>query len=127
MIETRYTADHLWVRRDPGGRLTCGISGFAKNVLGDVVYIELPEVGSRLKSGTEVALIESTKVTVDLIMPVTGTVSLVNQELDEDANLINEDPTGAGWLFQLEPDDAGDFARLLDFVRYDQLTRHTRA
>ena len=116
--DLRYSSDHEWVRSDgPGVRV--GITDYAQDALGDVVFVELPEVGSTVSAGDSIAEVESTKSVSDIYAPVSGTIVEVNTELADTPERLNEDPYGEGWLFVIEPsDDNGD---LLDAAAYRAL------
>jgi glycine cleavage system H protein len=102
-----YTTDHEWVRLD-GGRARVGITAYAQDALGDIVYVSLPAVGAALTAGTECGEIESTKSVSAVLAPVSGSVAEVNPELDGAPELVNSDPYGAGWMFEVAV--AGDAA-----------------
>ena len=115
----RFTATHEWVRVD-GSNATVGISDHAQAQLGDVIFLELPAVGTEVKAGAKFGAIESVKAASDLYSPVSGTVAEVNAGLTERPELVNSDPYGEGWMLRLESasDDAGD---LLDEAGYAKL------
>jgi glycine cleavage system H protein len=122
--ELRYTAEHEWVRTGDGSQsVRVGITDYAQQALGDVVYVSLPEVGSTVTAGAACGEVESTKSVSDLYAPVSGTVSARNDALDEQPELINSDPYGAGWIIEIElaGDDSGLDA-LLDASAYGSLT-----
>jgi glycine cleavage system H protein len=110
--ELSYTKDHEWVSTPEGPTARVGVTDFAAQSLGDVVFLELPEVGSEVTGGEECGEIESTKSVSSLFAPVSGTVTAVNQAVVDAPELVNEDPYGQGWLFEVAP-DGGD-ADLLD-------------
>ncbi|HEX6451773.1 MAG TPA: glycine cleavage system protein GcvH [Trebonia sp.] len=122
----RYTEDHLWARHDAdGGVVRVGISDFAQDSLGDVVAVTLPKVGTAVQAGEACGDIESVKSVSDLIAPVTGTVRASNDTLDQTPEVINTDPYGQGWLFEVEADPATvseQLERLLDADAYRNLT-----
>lgn len=105
-----YTSEHEWLRKEEDGSVTLGITDHAQQALGDLVYVELPEVGQELESGGEMAVVESVKAASDVYSPLTGTVLEVNAELADDPQKINADPYGDGWIARLQPsdDDMGD-------------------
>lgn len=104
-----YTAEHEWLRKEEDGSVTIGITDHAQAALGDLVYVELPEVGQELESGAEMAVVESVKAASDVYAPVAGTVLAVNEALADDPETINSDPYGEGWIVRVEPgDDAVD-------------------
>jgi glycine cleavage system H protein len=118
--DLRYSREHEWVRL--AGRLArVGITDFAQDSLGDVVFVQLPDVGLDAVAGASVSEIESTKSVSDVYVPLTGVVSAVNVALGEQPELVNQDPYGAGWMFELEVSDAGEFGTLLDAAAYRAL------
>jgi glycine cleavage system H protein len=119
-----YTAEHEWVRQ-PGereGSVRIGITDYAQDQLGDIVYVQLPEVGSTVAAGDAVGELESTKSVSDVFAPVGGEVVAANEALDATPELVNSDPYGAGWLFEIVPADATDLDDLLDATGYEQST-----
>lgn len=115
----RYAASHEWSSEPVDNLVTVGISDFAQDQLGDVVFVELPEIGQRVAAGAAVAVVESVKTASDIYAPAAGEVVAVNQALNDTPETINNDPYGAGWLFKLRVDDAGAWALLLDAAGYD--------
>jgi glycine cleavage system H protein len=118
--DLKYTAEHEWVR-DPGeaeGSVRVGITDYAQNALGDIVYVSLPELGEDVDSGAAVGELESTKSVSDVFVPVSGRVVARNEALDATPELVNSDPYGEGWLFELQPADPGDLEGLLDAREY---------
>ncbi|MGL5929369.1 MAG: glycine cleavage system protein GcvH [Dermatophilaceae bacterium] len=113
----RYTAEHEWVRVD-GDTARIGITSFAQQALGDVVYVSLPTVGDPVVAGDTCGEVESTKSVSDLYAPVSGTVTAVNAALDTTPELVNSDPYGEGWMYELAPDDPTDVDGLLDVGAY---------
>jgi glycine cleavage system H protein len=120
MSETRYTKSHEWIRID-GDVATVGITPFAADALGDVVYVEVPEAGKDLTKGKEAAVVESVKAASEVYAPVSGTVTEGNQALADDPSLVNKDAAGEGWFFKLKLSDKGELADLLDQAAYDAL------
>jgi glycine cleavage system H protein len=118
--DLRYSTDHEWARREEG-RVRVGITDFAQDTLGDVVFVELPEVGSTVTAGGTFGEVESTKSVSDLYAPVGGTVVEVNAELADAPNRINDDPYGEGWICVIEPSDPSELDALLDAAGYQQL------
>ena len=118
--DLKYTAEHEWVRAD-GGTARVGITDYAQQALGDVVYVSLPEVGASVEKGTAVGEVESTKSVSDLYAPLSGTVTARNDALDEQPDLINSDPYGAGWILEIEVSDEAETAELLDAATYGTL------
>ena len=102
MSELRYTEDHEWVRIDDDGNAVVGITDYAQEQLGEIVFIELPEVGDEVERGAEAAVIESVKAASELFAPVSGTVVKVNEALNDEPALVNEDPIGEGWFVEIE-------------------------
>jgi glycine cleavage system H protein len=120
--DLRYTADHEWVRQEEDGRLRIGITDYAQDALGDVVFVQLPDVGSTVEANGSCSEVESTKSVSDVYAPVAGTVADVNAELVDAPQRLNEDPYGDGWICVIEPADADAFGGLLDAAAYRTLT-----
>ncbi|WP_026925163.1 glycine cleavage system protein GcvH [Glycomyces arizonensis] len=120
--QLRYTAEHEWVERRDGDVVRVGITDFAQNALGDVVFIQLPEPGSEVREGDVIGEVESTKSVSDVYAPVTGKIQACNDELSESPELVNGDPYQAGWMFDIEVEDSGSLAALLDAGAYAKLT-----
>ncbi len=118
--DVRYTKEHEWVR-DEGGRLRVGITDYAQDALGDVVFVELPEVGAVLEAGASFGEVESTKSVSEIYAPVGGTVVEVNTELDDAPQRLNEDPYDTGWICVIEPSDPTAYDFLLDAAAYREL------
>ncbi len=116
--DLRYSSDHEWIRAD-GNRLRVGITDYAQDALGDVVFVQLPEVGAEVAAGDSVAEVESTKSVSDIYAPVGGRIAEVNEALDTSPELLNSDPYGDGWIFVIESDDA--IGSLLDATAYRSL------
>jgi glycine cleavage system H protein len=114
----RYTADHEWVDQLDEGTVRIGITSYAQNALGDVVYVSLPAVGDALTSGETCGEVESTKSVSDLYAPLTGEVTAVNSALDGAPELVNTAPYTEGWMYELRPSDAEDLGGLLDAAAY---------
>ena len=119
--ELRYSKDHEWARLEPTGRVRVGITDYAQDALGDVVFVELPATGTVLASGDTFGEVESTKSVSDLYAPVGGTVVEVNDMLTDAPEKLNEDPYGEGWICLIESDDAAQFDLLLDASAYSAL------
>jgi glycine cleavage system H protein len=115
-----YTNDHEWLRREDDGSVTIGITDHAATALGDLVYVELPEVGQDVESGGEMAVVESVKAASDVYAPVAGSVAAVNEELADDPEKINADPYGDGWIVRLEIEGL-DESELMTPDSYQQL------
>src|SRR5438105_15277089 len=118
--ELRYTEDHEWARREDG-RVRVGITDYAQDALGDVVFVQLPEVGGQVEAGTALGEVESTKSVSDIYAPVAGVVVEVNSELADAPQRLNEDPYGEGWICLIEPSDAAAYDLLLDAEAYRKL------
>ena len=121
--DRKYTKEHEWVLLDTDGTAKVGISYFAQNQLGDVVYLELPKAGSKVEQFKQLGEIESVKAVSELYSPVTGVVMEVNPALTKSPELVNADPYGQGWLVRVQVDDAHTLDNLLDAAQYDQLTQ----
>lgn len=115
---TKFTKDHEYITADG----TVGITPYAQEQLGDIVYVELPKVGQKLKQGDEAAVVESVKAASEIYSPASGTVTAVNEALSGDPGLINSSPEGDGWIFKLALDDAGELDGLMDADAYAKLT-----
>jgi glycine cleavage system H protein len=116
----RYTASHEWVSEPVDGVVTIGITDSAQDQLGDVVYVELPDVGAELASGDPVAVVESVKTASDIYAPVSGVVQAVNEALHDAPEAINDGPYEGGWLFRLRLHDAAEPGSLLDAAGYQR-------
>ena len=116
----KYNEEHLWVRLDEFDMYVIGISEHAQEQLGDIVYVELPDIGREVTQGEEIALIESVKATSDIAAPVSGTVLEINEALAESPETINESPLDDGWLMRIEPQDTGDLEDLMDEETYQE-------
>ncbi|MGK9236381.1 glycine cleavage system protein GcvH [Inquilinus limosus] len=118
MSTLRYTKDHEWIRVE-GDTATVGITAYAQEQLGDVVFVELPEIGKQLTAGGEAAVVESVKAASEVYAPVAGEVVAVNQALVDSPALVNSDPTGEGWFMKIKLADAAAVDALLDQAAYD--------
>jgi glycine cleavage system H protein len=118
--DLRYTNEHEWVRGS-SGTVRVGITDYAQEALGDVVYVSLPEVGASVEKGDAVGEVESTKSVSDIYAPVSGTVSARNERLDENPELINSDPYGDGWILEIQAADQTQLEGLLDAAGYATL------
>ncbi len=119
--DLHYTAEHEWVRSVDGGLIRIGITAYAQDALGDVVYVTLPEVGAAVTAGDACGEVESTKSVSDLFAPVSGEVTARNEGLDATPELVNSDPYGEGWLFEVRPSDADAVSGLLEVSAYRDL------
>jgi glycine cleavage system H protein len=118
MSETRYTEEHEWVRLEEDGNLTFGITDHAQDALGDVVYVELPDVGQAFGAGDEAAVVESVKAAGEIKMPLAGIILEVNTMLVDKPELVNSDPEGDGWFFKLNPENLDGFEDLMTGEQY---------
>jgi len=115
----KYIASHEWVRQEDNGELTVGITEHAQDLLGDLVFAELPELGQRFVAQEECMLLESVKAASDIYMPVSGEISAINLDLVDSPELINQDPFGQGWLFKIQADNNNDIDALLSEDEYE--------
>jgi len=116
--ELKYVASHEWARAEADGTLTVGISDHAQSALGDLVFVETPEVGRTLAAGEAFAVVESVKAASDVYSPVSGEVIAVNDALNGSPELVNSSPYGEGWLMKLRPSDPSELGKLLDAPAY---------
>lgn len=114
--DVRYTTDHEWAKMK-GDTVIVGISDYAQDQLGDIVFVELPEVGDTLEAGDEFGTLESVKAVSELYTPISGEVIAINEELNDNPELLNQNPYG-GWIIEIKPTDAGEFEKLLDKDAY---------
>ncbi|MAY38829.1 MULTISPECIES: glycine cleavage system protein GcvH [Spongiibacter] len=117
--ELKYASSHEWARLEEDGTVTVGITDHAQNSLGDVVFVELPEVGSEYGAGEEAAVVESVKAASDIYAPIAGEVIAVNDALEESPETVNEYPYSDGWFFRLQPSDVSELENLLSAEDYD--------
>lgn len=120
-VDLRYSSDHEWARAEAADRVRVGITDYAQDALGDVVYVDLPAVGDKVELGTSFGEVESTKSVSELYAPVTGTVVEINGDLVDSPQRLNEDPYGEGWICVIAPDDASQVDALLDAAAYREL------
>lgn len=123
--ELKYHKEHAWAKVD-GNRATIGITDYAQESLGDIVYIDLPEVGSQVEVDVEIGEIESTKATSSVISPLTGTVVKVNEALEDAPETINEDPYGKGWIVVVELENSSELDGLLDAEEYAKVLEENK-
>lgn len=116
--ELKYVSSHEWIRDEGDGVVTVGITDHAQELLGDVVFVDAPEVDSEVDVGDEIAVVESVKAASDIYAPLAGTILEVNEELEDSPELINSDPYGDGWMFKMKLVDAGDMDSLLSSEEY---------
>ena len=115
-----YSAEHEWVRSGEDV-VRIGITDYAQNALGDIVYVQLPDVGAAVTAGNAIGEVESTKSVSEIFSPLSGTVVAINDALESSPELVNSDPYGEGWIYELEPDDLAAVADLLDADSYAEL------
>ncbi|ACJ27720.1 glycine cleavage system H protein [Shewanella sp. c952] len=116
--ELKYASSHEWVRKEEDGSYTVGISEHAQELLGDMVFVELPEVGDDVNAGEDCAVAESVKAASDIYSPLTGEVLAVNEALEDSPELVNSDAFGDGWFFRVMPSDTAELENLLDAEGY---------
>ena len=119
--ELKFLATHEWARVEEDGSVTVGITDHAQNALGDVVYVELPEIDQPISAGDEAGVVESVKAASDIYSPVSGTVVAINEALDDEPEKVNQDPYGDGWFFKLNPDNVGEVEDMLDAEAYAEV------
>jgi len=119
MPKVHYTKEHEWVRLE-GGVAICGISDYAQIQLGDVVFVELPELGRKVAKDDEIAVVESVKAASDIYSPIAGEVIEVNEAVVDDPELVNRDALGEGWLFKIAPTDESEVESLMDENIYEE-------
>jgi glycine cleavage system H protein len=122
-MTTMYTADHEWINIEDHEAAVVGITLHAQEALGDVVFVDLPEVGRSYSKGDVAGVVESVKAAADVLMPVAGEVVEVNEDLRADPSLANKDPMGNGWLFKLHVTNMAEFDQLMDGPGYDALLK----
>ena len=120
--DLRYSSDHEWIRLEDENRARVGITDYAQDALGDVVFVDLPEIGSSVTAGQSISEVESTKSVSDIYAPLAGEVVEVNSDLAEAPDKLNADPYGEGWIFVLELSSEADLDNLLDAAAYIELT-----
>jgi glycine cleavage system H protein len=124
--DVRYTKEHEWARQDEG-LITVGITSYATEQLGDVVFVELPEVGKKLEATKPFGVVEAVKTVSDLYAPVSGEVVEVNDQLNERPGLVNEEPFGDGWMIRIKPSRPDEFQKLITHVDYERLVEEQHA
>ena len=117
--DLKYVASHEWVRLEDDGSVTVGISDHAQEQLGDVVFVEVPEIDAEVEAGDAVAVVESVKTASDIYAPVSGTIKAINEALEGGPELVNDDAYGEGWLFSIEPSDPLQLEELLSAASYE--------
>ncbi len=119
--ELKYSKSHEWIRINDDGSVTIGITEHAQDLMGDMVYVELPENGATLNQGDDCAVVESVKAASDVYAPIAGEILEVNDALGDAPETINSDPYGEGWIFRMNPSDSGEVDALLDANAYEEL------
>lgn len=117
--ELKYVASHEWLRLEDDGTITVGITEHAQDLLGDVVYVELPEVGANITVDEEIAVVESVKAASDVYAPISGDVIAINENLEDNPEVINADPYGEGWLYKMKAANLEDYEGLLSAEEYE--------
>ena len=120
----RYTEEHEWMKIE-GSEVSIGITDFAQEELGDIVFVELPRLDQQVDVEGEAGIVESVKAASDIYAPISGTIISINEKLEEEPETINEDPYGEGWFFRIKPDDLAQLENLLDSATYLELTSET--
>lgn len=123
--QLRYTAEHEWARLEADGTISVGITAHAQDALGDVVFLELPDVGTALTAGQVFGVVESVKAVSDLYAPLAGTVVATNDPLAATPEILNSDPYEAGWMLRIEPSDPAAYGQLMDAAAYAALVAST--
>ena len=118
--ELKYASSHEWARLEEDGTVTVGITDHAQDALGDVVFVELPEVGASLAAGDDAGVVESVKAASDIYAPVGGEIIAVNEQLEDEPETVNTDPYNDGWFFKLQPSDTSELESLLSAEDYQQ-------
>ena len=116
--ELKYVASHEWLRLEEDGTITVGITDHAQDLLGDVVFVELPEVGDNVAVDDEISVVESVKAASDVYAPISGEIVEVNESLEDDPEIINSDPYGDGWFFKIKPLNVDDYEELMSAEEY---------
>ncbi|PCI53421.1 MAG: glycine cleavage system protein H [Gammaproteobacteria bacterium] len=116
--ELKYATSHEWIRNEDDGTVTVGISEHAQGLLGDMVFVDLPDVGDEVSAGDDICVAESVKAASDIYAPVSGEIIAVNEELEDSPELVNSDAFGEGWLFKIKLTDASELENLLDAEGY---------
>jgi glycine cleavage system H protein len=120
-IELCYAATHEWAKQDDDGLIVIGISDHAQDALGDIVFIEMPEIGQQILAGEEAGVVESVKAASDIYAPVSGVVAEINESLEDSPETVNQDPFGDGWFFKLKANDERELDELMDAEAYKEL------
>ena len=120
--DLRYTQDHEWAKTGEDG-VRCGISDYAQDQLGDIVFVELPQVGDTFEKGQEFGTVESVKAVAELYMPLSGEVTAVNGELEDAPQLVNQSPYGDGWMISVKPNDPAELESLMTKATYEEMLK----
>jgi glycine cleavage system H protein len=121
--DRRYSRDHEWAKDNGDGTATIGITDYAQEMLTDIVFVELPDIGKKVAKGASIAVVESVKSVSDVYAPLSGEVIEVNKKLEDDPALINQDAFGDGWIAKMRLDNAGELSSLLDAAAYEMLLK----
>ncbi|KNC89653.1 glycine cleavage system protein GcvH [Trabulsiella odontotermitis] len=119
--ELKYSKEHEWLRKEADGTYTVGITEHAQELLGDMVFVDLPDVGKTVDAGDDCAVAESVKAASDIYAPISGEIVAVNEELNDSPELVNSEPYTAGWIFKIKASDESQIADLLDATAYEAL------
>ncbi len=119
--ELKYSKSHEWVRIEEDGSVTIGITDHAQDLMGDMVFVELPETGNDYSAGDDCAVVESVKAASDVYAPIAGQVTVVNEALADAPETLNSDPYGEGWIYRLQPSDSNEVGDLMDARAYEVL------
>jgi glycine cleavage system H protein len=117
--ELKYASSHEWARLEEDGTVTVGITDHAQEALGDVVFVEVPDVGASIAAGDEAGVVESVKAASDIYAPISGEVIAINEQLEDEPETVNSDPYNDGWFFKLQPQDTSELEKLLNAEDYD--------
>ena len=118
MSELKFTEDHKWLRLEEDGYITIGITGYAQEQLGDIVYVELPEVGTKIEADKDAAVVESVKSAGEINVPINGRIVEVNERLNDEPEIINSDPMGKGWFIRISSEETDRLDELMDEAAY---------
>jgi glycine cleavage system H protein len=119
--ELKYSKEHEWLRKEADGTYTVGITEHAQELLGDMVFVDLPDVGKTVDAGDDCAVAESVKAASDIYAPISGEIVAINEELNDSPELVNSEPYAAGWIFKIKASDESQIADLLDATAYEAL------
>jgi len=119
--DRRYTKSHEWVKPEDDGTVSVGITDYAQDLLSDVVFVELPEVGATVSQGDELAVAESVKAASDIYAPISGEIVAVNEDLEDSPEKLNEEPFDGGWIFRMKPSDQGEIDALMEHEAYQEM------